>query len=101
MIKISDKFYLSADRFQFIIKEKKIKKTGVKKGETFYDNYAFYPKLSQIFSFMFELGLKEDLEVSDEDITTLKELNNTAKMEYENLKTLSTIIRKIIAEEDA
>jgi len=105
MIKLSNNFYLSADRFQFIIKEKKITQTGKGKGEVVFNNIAFYPNLYMIFEFIFELNLKQNLELSGEELSTLKELKEVAEDSYENLHSklaeISTGAKKWLAEEDA
>lgn len=71
MIKLTDTYYLDWDKLNFILVEEKTNQKQVKNKETgelensenygqkYYDNEGFYPKLSQLYSKLTHLHLRD------------------------------------------
>ncbi|MDT7484506.1 DUF5405 family protein [Citrobacter koseri] len=49
-IEIGDKWVITSDKYQFILNEKKVVKTGNKAGEEWLDTIGYYPKINQLIS---------------------------------------------------
>lgn len=49
-IEIGDKWIITSDRYQFILNEKKVVKSGKKTGEEWLDVIGYYPKINQLIS---------------------------------------------------
>lgn len=49
-IEIGDRYVVTSDQFQFILREKKIAKTGINTDKEYLDTVGYYPKLSQLVS---------------------------------------------------
>lgn len=49
-IEIGDKLVITSDKYQFILNEKKVVKTGNKAGEEWLDTIGYYPKINQLIS---------------------------------------------------
>lgn len=47
-IEIGDKWIITSDRYQFILNEKKVVKSGKKAGDEWLDVIGYYPKISQL-----------------------------------------------------
>lgn len=69
-IVIADKYLLTADQYQYIVKEKKIVKDGKNAGEEYLSLVGYFPKLSQAISGLINL----DVQMSE--VTSLKEMQN-------------------------
>lgn len=52
-IEIGDRYVVTSDQFQFILREKKIAKTGINTDKEYLDTVGYYPKLSQLVSGLF------------------------------------------------
>lgn len=65
---IADKYLLTADQYQYIVKEKKVVKDGKNAGEEYLSLVGYFPKLSQAISGLINL----DVQMSDVD--SLKEM---------------------------
>lgn len=63
MIKITDKWYLDSDKYQFIICEKKIAQKGENIGNEYYDQVAFCGNLFQVKSWLMNEEIRADLEL--------------------------------------
>ncbi len=63
MIKISDKYYLETDALNYILKEKKIRKDGKKKGEEYYENIAYFGRIEHLYNYIIEKEIKENIEL--------------------------------------
>ncbi len=51
-IEVGDKWVITSDRYQFILNEKKVVKSGKKAGEEWLDTIGYYPKINQLISGM-------------------------------------------------
>ena len=49
-IEIGDRYVVTSDQFQFILREKKVAKTGNNADKEYLDTVGYYPKLSQLVS---------------------------------------------------
>ncbi|MDM2808908.1 DUF5405 family protein [Citrobacter sp. Cpo107] len=49
-IEIGDRYVVTSDQFQFILREKKIAKAGINTDKEYLDTVGYYPKLSQLVS---------------------------------------------------
>lgn len=49
-IEVGDKWIITSDKYQFILNEKKVVKTGNKAGEEWLDTIGYYPKINQLIS---------------------------------------------------
>lgn len=49
-IEIGDRYVVTSDQFQFILREKKVAKTGSNADKEYLDTVGYYPKLSQLVS---------------------------------------------------
>ena len=49
-IEVGDKWVITSDKYQFILNEKKVVKTGNKDGEEWLDTIGYYPKINQLIS---------------------------------------------------
>lgn len=49
-IEIGGKWVITSDKYQFILNEKKVVKTGNKAGEEWLDTIGYYPKINQLIS---------------------------------------------------
>lgn len=67
-IEIGDRYVVSSDQFQFILREKKIAKSGSNVGKEYLDTVGFYPKLNQLVSGLFHHS------VLNSDATTFEAL---------------------------
>lgn len=73
MIKITDRWYLDSDRFQFIIREKKLSK---KDGKEYLDPTAFCGNLFQVKNWLLNQEIKDNLGLI-ENIDECIRLSNT------------------------
>lgn len=73
MIKITDRWYLDSDRFQFIVKEKKLSK---KDGKEYLDPVAFCGNLFQVKNWLLNQEMKDDLSLI-ENIDECIKLSNS------------------------
>lgn len=81
MIQLTETLFLSADKYQFIIKEEKISKDGKKQLK----NISFLPKLDMVFNYIFELNLKKELILTPSELTYHKALKEVAEDMQEEL----------------
>ncbi len=51
-IEVGDKWVITSDKYQFILNEKKVVKSGKKAGEEWLDTIGYYPKINQLISGM-------------------------------------------------
>lgn len=49
-IEIGDRYVVTSDQFQFILRERKFAKSGNDAGKEYLDTVGYYPKLSQLVS---------------------------------------------------
>ena len=49
-IEIGNRYVVTSDQFQFILREKKIAKAGINTDKEYLDTVGYYPKLSQLVS---------------------------------------------------
>jgi hypothetical protein len=49
-IEVGDKWVITSDQYQFLLNEKKVGKSGSRKGVEFLDVIGYYPKISQLIS---------------------------------------------------
>lgn len=49
-IEIGDRYVVTSDQFQFILRERKFAKSGSDAGKEYLDTVGYYPKLSQLVS---------------------------------------------------
>ncbi|MHC0023875.1 DUF5405 family protein [Enterobacter vonholyi] len=49
-IEVGDKWVITSDKYQFILNEKKVVKSGNKAGEEWLDTIGYYPKINQLIS---------------------------------------------------
>ncbi|MGK4352092.1 DUF5405 family protein [Enterobacter sichuanensis] len=49
-IEIGDKWVITSDKYQFILNEKKVAKSGKNAGEEWLDTIGYYPKINQLIS---------------------------------------------------
>lgn len=62
-IDIGDKYVLTADQYQYIIREKKITKEGDNAGKEWQQLVGYYPKLSQAITALIHLDVRlEDIQ---------------------------------------
>ena len=76
MIKITERFYIEADRFQFIVLEKKISKEGKNVGSVKYDPVAFCGNLFQLKNWIYNQEIRDNIDLLN-NITKCVELSNT------------------------
>ena len=76
MIHIEGNYYLDADTYQFIVCEKKERKSGKDKGEEFYEQIAFCGNLSQVKDWLFTQELRDNIGLL-ENIDKCIELSKT------------------------
>lgn len=67
-IVIGDKWVVTSDKFQFILNEKKIVKSGKNAGEECLDTIGYYPKISQLISGLIHHHIQQST------VTTLEEM---------------------------
>ena len=63
MIHIEGDYYLDSDRYQFIICEKKIGKSGKRKDQEVMDQIAFCGNLFQVKDWLMQHELRQNLEM--------------------------------------
>ena len=71
MIKLTDRYYIDFDKYNIILKEKKITKSGKNKGEPRLEAQAFAPLFSQIADYMVQ---KEYMSDDSKEIQSLKDV---------------------------
>ncbi|MCE6966085.1 DUF5405 family protein [Enterobacter sp. MW07] len=49
-LKVSEKYVITSDQFQFILQEKKIAKSGKNAGKEWLDTIGFYPTINKLVS---------------------------------------------------
>ena len=49
-IEVGEKWVITSDKYQFILNEKKVVKSGKKAGEEWLDTIGYYPKINQLIS---------------------------------------------------
>ncbi|HCT9709452.1 TPA: DUF5405 family protein [Citrobacter werkmanii] len=49
-IEIGDRYVVTSDQFQFILRERKFAKSGSDAGKEYLDTVGYYPKLNQLVS---------------------------------------------------
>lgn len=49
-IEIGDRYVVTSDQFQFILRERKLAKSGNDAGKEYLDTVGYYPKLNQLVS---------------------------------------------------
>lgn len=76
MIHIEGNYYLDADRFQFIICEKKVAVTGKNAGQEYYDQVAFCGNLFQVKNWLFTQEVRSNIEIL-KNIEECVKLSNT------------------------
>ena len=75
-IKVTDKYYIDADRFQFIALEKKTAKEGKNAGKEWFDPVAFCGNLFQLKNWIFNQEIRDNIELIN-NISKCVELSNT------------------------
>lgn len=75
-IKVTDKYYIDADRFQFIVLEKKKAEKGKNAGQEYLDPVAFCGNLFQLKNWIFNQEIRDNIELLD-NISKCVELSNT------------------------
>lgn len=75
-IKITDKYYIDADKFQFIVLEKKIAKEGKNPGSIKYDPVAFCGNLFQLKNWILNQEIRDNVDLLN-NINKCVELSNT------------------------
>ncbi len=80
MEKITDKYYLDSDKYQYIVVEKSVvsDENSVNYGREKFDNVAYCNTLNQVRTFLFEQCIKDDLTILNniDSCIKLKELLN-------------------------
>lgn len=76
MIHIEGNYYLDADRFQFIICEKKVAVTGKNAGREYFDQVAFCGNLFQVKNWLFTQEVRSNIEII-KNIEECVKLSNT------------------------
>ena len=69
-IDIGDKYVLTSDQFQYVIREKKIIKEGARAGEESLSLVGYFPKLSQAISALINLDVRMS------DVKSLQDMHN-------------------------
>ena len=76
MIKITDRFYIDSDKFQFIVLERKIAKEGKNVGSVKYDPVAFCGNLFQLKNWIYNQEIRENIDLLN-NMNKCVELSNT------------------------
>ena len=76
MIKITERFHIEADRFQFIVLEKKISQEGKNPGSIKYDPVAFCGNLFQLKNWIFNQDIRDNIDLLN-NLNKCVELSNT------------------------
>ena len=76
MIHIEGNYYLDADRYQFIVCERKVKKEGKDIGSEYYDQVAFCGNLFQVKNWLFNEEVRSNIEIF-KNIEECVKLSNT------------------------
>ncbi|MCS3423392.1 hypothetical protein M2403_001993 [Rahnella sp. BIGb0603] len=95
-IEIDNKWVITSDKFQFILQEKGIAKSGKNEGEEVLKNASFHSKMDSLLR---SLIMKE---VRDSDVTSLREMD--AKIDrvcMEISKTFTHLTAEQLSAEDA
>lgn len=79
-INIADKYILTADQYQYILRERKIVQEGKTAGQVHTPIIGYYSKLSHAVSAMIHLNVRES------DIKLLQEMNNHIKTFSEQIE---------------
>lgn len=90
MVKI-DRFFITADRYNVILQEEKIKATGKKAGEKYMENIGFYHDLEGAVLGAYKILSRESIAKSEtknvkEQIKELQEIKENLKKEMEKIK---------------
>lgn len=56
---VSAKYWISHDKYQFIVAERHLHKSGKKEGQPYYDDIRFYPEWSGVVGFLANECAKE------------------------------------------
>ncbi|WP_079709729.1 hypothetical protein [Paraliobacillus ryukyuensis] len=58
--KIDENYTIDIDRYQFILKKKRVAKSGKSEGEVFYDDIGYYGNLANLLKKYFHLNLQNN-----------------------------------------
>ncbi|EFD0690985.1 MULTISPECIES: DUF5405 family protein [Citrobacter freundii complex] len=77
-IEVGDRFVVTSDQFQFILRERKVAKTGSNADKEYLDTVGYYPKLNQLVSGLIHHHIQQSAITTFEEMT--KEIERVGRL---------------------